>query len=65
MFTYAVAVLCVAQILFCAKHWLRVTNRDREASRLRRMRMTLDWNRPAHRSRIAAGGLHFGELRGK
>jgi hypothetical protein len=65
MFTYAVAVLCVAQILFLAKHWIRVTARDRDASSLRRMRKSLDWRRPGHRSRIAAGVAHFGELRGQ
>lgn len=65
MFIYAVAAICVAQILFVAKHWMRVTTRDRDASRVRRLREVLDWSRPGHRSRIAAGVPHFGELRGQ
>jgi hypothetical protein len=65
MFTYAVLVLCVAQILFFAKHWMRVTARARDASKLRQMRKSLDWRRPGPRSRIAAGVPYFGELRGQ
>lgn len=65
MFTYAAAVLCVAQFLFLGKHWMRVTARDRDASRLRQMRKTLDWHRPGHRPRIAAGVPHFGERWGQ
>jgi hypothetical protein len=65
MLTYAVVVLCVAQILFLSRHWMRVTARDRDASRLRRMRKSLDWHRTGHRSRIAAGVAHFGEPRGQ
>ena len=65
MFTSAVVVLCVAQILFVAKHWMRVTGRDRDASSLRQMRDALDWRRTGHGSRIAAGVAHFGELRGQ
>lgn len=65
LFTFAVVVLCVAQILFCAKHWMRVTGRDRDASKLRQMRESVDWRRPGHRSRIAAGVSRFGELRGQ
>lgn len=65
MLTYAVTVLCVAVALLLAKHWLRVTARDRDASRSRQMRTILDWNRPGHRSRIATGTPRFGELGGR
>lgn len=64
MLTYAVLCLCLAQMLFFGKHWLRVTARDRDAVRLRHMRESLDWRRPGHRSRIAAGVAHRGEARG-
>ncbi len=63
MFIYAFAVVGGALTLFCAKQWMHVTARDREASKLRRMRESLDWRLPGHRSRIAAGVPHFGELR--
>jgi hypothetical protein len=65
MFTYAFVVLCLAQIVFLARRWLLVTGRDRDASRRRQMRNSLDWRRPAHRSRVAAGVPHFGELWGQ
>jgi hypothetical protein len=65
MFANAVVVLCVALILVCAKHWMRVTGRDRDASRRRKLRDSIDWHRPVHRSRIAAGVSRFGELRGQ
>jgi hypothetical protein len=65
MLTYAVVVLCVAHILFCARHWMRVAGRDRDASRLRQMRESLDWRRAGHRSRIAPGVPRFGGLRGR
>ena len=65
MLTYAVVFLCVAQMLFFGKHWMRVTARDREAVRVRRMRESLDWRRPGHRSRIAGGAPQRGEARGR
>jgi hypothetical protein len=65
MFTYAVVFLCLSQILFVAKRWMRVTARDRDASKLRRMRKSVDWRGPGHRPRVAAGVAHFGELRGR
>jgi hypothetical protein len=65
MLSYAVVFLCVAQMLFFGKHWLRVTARDRDAVRLRQMRESLDWRRPGHRSRIAVGGTHLGEAWGR
>ena len=64
MFTYAVSVLCVAMILFLARHWMRVTARDRDAAARRKLRVSLDWRHEGHRSRIAAGAAHFGGLRG-
>lgn len=64
MFTYAVVCLCVALILVVAKHWMRVTTRDRDASKLRQLRTSLDWSRSGHRSRIAAGVPHRGGLWG-
>jgi hypothetical protein len=65
MLTYVIVGLSVALILLFGKLWMRVTSRDRDASRLRQMRETLDWRRPGHRPRIAAGLPHFGELRGQ
>jgi hypothetical protein len=62
---FAVVALCVALMLLLAKHWTRVTARDRETARLRQMRKGLDWGRSGHRSRIAAGVSRFGELRGQ
>jgi cell division protein FtsL len=63
MLIHVFAILCGALTLFLAWHWMRVTVRDRDASRLRRMRESVDWHRPGHRSRIAAGASHFGEVR--
>jgi hypothetical protein len=65
LFTLTVVTLCVAQILLLAKHWTRVTVRDRGTARLRQMRRGLDWGRSGPRSRIAAGVSRFGELRGQ
>lgn len=65
MLTYAVVALGVAQILFLAKHWMRVTTRDRDAASRRKMRAGLDWARSGHRTRIAAGVPYHRELRGQ
>jgi hypothetical protein len=65
VFVSAVLALGVALTTFLAGQWLRVTARDRNASRLRQLRDGLDWNRSGHRSRIAAGVSRFGELRGQ
>ncbi len=60
MVTSGIVIVCIAQILFLAKHWMRVTARDRNAAKLHRLRQSLDWRRPGHRSRIAAGVPGFG-----
>ena len=45
----------VAMFLVLAALWMRVTGRDRDAAKLRRMRESIDWHRPGHRPRLAAG----------
>jgi hypothetical protein len=63
MLTAAFLALCGVQMLFLARFWLRVTARDHDASRLRRMRTGLDWHGRGRRRREKAGPSFFGSLR--
>jgi hypothetical protein len=42
--TAAFILLCIAQIVFLARHWMRVTARDHEVTWHRRMDKALDWS---------------------
>jgi hypothetical protein len=41
--TATLVLLCVVQIAFLARTWLRVTARDQDATRHRRRASALDW----------------------
>jgi hypothetical protein len=53
MLKLAILALCLAQLLYVAGYWLRVTVRDQNASNLRRMRSGLDWEGQGWRRRTA------------
>jgi hypothetical protein len=54
--TAAFILLCIAQIVFLARHWMRVTARDHESTWHRRMDKALDWTpTPAGRRGKAKG----------
>jgi hypothetical protein len=58
--TAAFILLCIAQIVFLARHWMRVTARDHEATWHLRMASALEWTAPATPARGKAkrrGGL--------
>ena len=46
LLTGAIVLLAVAMIIFLSIHWLRVTDRNREAARHKRMVSHLDWRDP-------------------
>ena len=58
--TAAFILLCLAQTVFLARHWMRITARDREATWHQRMDKALDWTPSATTGRGKAkrrGGL--------
>jgi hypothetical protein len=62
MLTIAILALCLVQVLYLAAYWLRVTVRDQDASRLRRMRDGLDWEGKGRRRKVRAETSFFGRL---
>ena len=57
--TTTLVLLCLVQIAFLARVWLRVTARDREATGHRRRVSALDWSGSTAKTRrgAARGGL--------
>ncbi len=45
----ALLLIAIAMLLLLSKHWVRVTDRDREEKRARKLKSHLDWKTPRRR----------------